>query len=139
MEVVNPAGSIPCLTQEDQHAAEAHLAQGATAGLYLTHTFISADESPHAPAWTQKHPGTAVTSPSHVTLLTPPHPLLHPACVPGNQSSYPTQCQATGIKKRGQIREAVHRVNQGIRYVGTSFLQLCRVSYTYSDPFLELW
>lgn len=121
MVVVNPAGSIPSLTQQGQRAAEAHLAQGATAGLYLTPLSLQREKTPRAPAWTQEHPGTAVTSLSHVTLLTHPHPLLHSACFPENQNSYPTQCQAMGIKKRGQIREVVHRVNQGIRNVGTSF------------------
>lgn len=125
IEEVNPAGSIPSLTQ-DQHTAEAHLAQGATAGLYLTHSFISAGEPPHGPAWTQEHPGTAVTLVSHITPLTYPHQLLHSICFPGNQSCYPTWCQATGIKKRGEVREAMHGVNQGIRNVGTTFLQLCK-------------
>lgn len=119
IQVVNPAGSIPSLTWQDQHAAEAHLAQGATAGLYLSHPFISSGESPHAPAWTQEHPGAAVTSLSHITPLTHPHQLPHPACFPKNRSCYPSWCQAREVKKRGQIREGVnHKVNQGIRHVG---------------------
>lgn len=100
IEEVNPAGSISCLTQQDQHAA------GSSPGprchgwaLSHTHTFACAGESPRAPAWTQEHPGTAVTSLSLITLLTHPHQLLHSVCLPENWSCYPTQHQATGINE----------------------------------------
>lgn len=110
--VVNPAGSIPHLT----HAAEVHLAQGATAGLYLTHTFISAF-IPHAPAWAQEHPGTALTSLSCITQLTHPHQLLHSACFPENQSCYPTW-MSSGDKKEGTSQGSCAGLIRGSEMLG---------------------
>lgn len=88
---------------------------GSTYSWALSHT--SAGKPPHAPAWTQEQPGTAVTSLSLITLLRHPHQLLHSACFPENQSCYPTG--SSNRDKRGVSQSHLQQLQLDTRTTDT--------------------